>query len=175
MNFHQTLVYMCLVFYSAQGLTSVPKEVTLSGIVYTKVYENVIGNHKSSEYVKAGETLNNWTSKVAIHFFMDESDPVKYAQDKFGNSSKIELVANDKNNILQTFDTMNTQGEQGDPIIFQQNIWRYQKLNYGKGIIAVEYTVSKIISNQTPPGTIEGIGQTVQDEIKALPIERYEF
>lgn len=175
MNFYQSNICISLLLYSALNLASVPNEITLSGVVYKKADENVMGNHKSSEYRKEGETLNNWTSKVAIHLFMDSNDPVKFAQEKFGESSKIELIGNDKNNILQLFDTMNTQGVQGDPVIFQQNAWRYQKLNFGKGIMAVEYTDSKIVPNQASPNVTKGISQSLQDDIKALPVETYDF
>jgi hypothetical protein len=175
MNFYQSITCISLLLYSALNIAAVPNELTLGGYVYKKADENIMGNHKSSEYIKAGETLNNWTSKVAIHLFMDSNDPVKLAQEKFGSSSKIELIGNDKNNILQLFDTMNTQGMQGDPVIFQQNVWRYQKLNYGKGIMAVEYTTSKLVPNQTTPTVTKEISQSLQNDIKALPVERYEY
>lgn len=175
MNLQQSLSCISLLLYSTLCIASVPNEITLSGIVYKKVDENVMGDHKSSEYRQSGETLNNWTSKVAIHLFMDANDPVKLAQEKFGASSKVELIGNDKNDILQFFDTMNTQGTQGDPVIFQQNVWRYQKLNYDKGIMAVEYTTSKLVPNQTTPTDTKEISQSLQDAIKALPIERYEY
>lgn len=175
MNLLRSMAFISILSYSVLSVASVPNEISLSGVVYKKVDENIMGNHKSTEYRKAGETLNNWTSKVAIHLFMDANDPEKLAQEKFGSSSKVELIDNDKNDILQFFDTMNTQGVQGDPVIFQQNLWRYQKLNYGKGIMAVEYTTSKLVPNQTTPTDTKEISQSIQNDVKALPIERYEY
>lgn len=175
MNLYKYLALLLVLVFHSLCLASVPSTITLGDVVYNKVQENVFGDHKSSEYIQKGETLNQWTSKVAVHSFVDKNDPLQFAQEKFGTNTKIEMIDGEKNNILQTFDTMNSIGDQGSPTVFQQNIWRYKQLNLGKGIIAIEYTTSKIIPNQTTPQATQGISSNIQDEIKSLPIEKYEF
>ncbi len=171
----KSALFLCLFIYSCFCVASVPNEITLGGITYTKVDQNVIGNHKSCTYLKKDETLTNWSSMVAIHYFMNENNPTQFVQNKYGATSKIIPIDGDKNNILQIFDTMNPLGKVGDPIIFQQNIWRYQKLNFGKGMMSVVYTTSKIVPNQTTPEATQGVSQNIQDEIKALPLDSYSF
>jgi hypothetical protein len=165
----------CLCLFSIICIASVPESMTLGGIVYIKADENIMGNHKSSEYIPTGQTMSNWTSMVAIHYFMFEKDPIQFAQHKFGDDAKIENIDGDKNNILQFFNTMNPVGGVGDPIILQQNVWRYQQLNFDKGIIAIEYATRKTIPNQTAPQGMAQVSQQLQDEIKALPIDQYSF
>jgi hypothetical protein len=164
-----------LSLYAILAIASVPSTLTLNGIVYHKAQENVMGNDKTSQYIPQGETLSNWSSKVTLHFFMFEKDPQKLAQQQFGGNALIEPINGDQNNILQTFDTMNSVGKTGDPIIFQQNLWRYQKLSFDKGIMAVEYSQTKMIANQAAPEATQAIPQSVQEGIKNLPIESYSF
>lgn len=164
-----------MLFYPAASIAEVPETITLGGIIYTKADENIMGNHKSSTYIQKSETLTNWNSMVAIHYYMNERDPIKFAENKFGATVKIEPIAGNNNNILQWFDTMNSIGKQGDPVIFQQNLWRYTKLNYDKGIMAIEFAQRKMLSNQAVPNTTEGISAEIQKQIEALPLDTYSY
>lgn len=161
--------------FVTSSFASVPNEITLGNIAYYKIDQNDFGNEKSAQFVPKGETLSNWTSKVAIYSFMNEKDPVQFAKQKSGASSQIEFIDDDKNNILQFFNTMNPVGDVGDPITFQQNVWRYQKLNFDKGINAVEYSARSMLPNQSAPQATSGISQQIQMDIKSLPLESYAF
>lgn len=175
MSMYKNGLFTALLCHTLLGIAAVPNEITLKDKTYNKADENVMGNHKYSVYLQNGETQSNWTSRVAVHYFMDEKDPTQFAQMQFSDAAKIEMINGDKKNILQFFDTMNPVGKIGDPITFQQNVWRYQLLNYGKGIISVEYSQRKILPNQSSPEATQQIDKGIQDDIKSLPIERYEF
>ncbi|MCS5710683.1 hypothetical protein [Candidatus Berkiella aquae] len=175
MSGYKKLFFIGLLCHTLVTLAGVPSEITLEGKIYQKVDENVMGNHKYSVYIQNGETQSNWTSRVAVHYFMDEKDPTQFAQTQFSDAAKIEMINGDKKNILQFFDTMNPVGKIGDPITFQQNVWRYQLLNYDKGIMSVEYSQRKMLPNQSSPAATQQIDKGIQDDIKSLPIERYSF
>mgnify|MGYP006973167014 CR=1 FL=1 len=166
---------LSLFFHSLVAMAKVPESITLGGVIYSKADENIMGNHKSSTYLQKNETLSNWNSMVAIHYYINERDPMKFAQDKFGGSSKIELIDGNKNNILQWFDTMNSIGNAGDPVTFQQNLWRYVKLNYDKGIMAIEFSQRKMIANQSIPSTTDPISSEIQNDIISLPLDTYGY
>lgn len=161
--------------FITSSFASIPNEITLGNIVYYKIEQNDIGNEKSAQYTQKSETLSNWTSKVAIYCFINERDPVQFAKQQYGSSSQIEFINDSKNNILVSFNTMNPVGEVGDPVTFQQNVWRYQKLHFDKGVNAVEYSARSMIPNQSSPKATTGISQQIQIDIKSLPLERYEF
>ncbi len=95
---------LSLFFHSLSAMAKVPESLTLGGVTYYKAAENIMGNHKNSTYIQKDETLSNWNSMVVIHYFINERDPIKFAQDKFGATSKIELIDDNKNNILQWFE-----------------------------------------------------------------------
>lgn len=171
----EKILLLCLLFYPVVSIAKVPETITLGGIIYIKAAENVMGNHKNSTYLPKSETLTNWNSMVAIHYFVNEHDPVKFAQNKFGTTTKIEFIDGNQNNILQWFDTMNAIGNQGDPVTFQQNLWRYTKLNYDKGIMAIEFSQRKMIANQATPQATEGIGAEIKNEIESLPLASYSY
>lgn len=166
------ILLICPIYPSLAG---VPNEVTINGIEYFKADENVMGNHKSSEYIQKGETLSNWTSKFAIHYYMDEKNPVQFAKETSGNEANIELIDGNKNNVMQTFDTLVPVNDVGGPYIFQQNLWRFEKLNFDKGIISIEYATRKSVPSQSAPQALQGIDPKIQTDMKSMEIERFEF
>ncbi|MGE3318562.1 MAG: hypothetical protein AB7I18_04635 [Candidatus Berkiella sp.] len=164
-----------IMFPILKCFASVPNEVTLDGIAYFKADQNDMGNHKSAEYLQKGETLSNWTSKFAIHYYMNEKNPVEFAKGKSGDASNIVLIDDNKNNIIQTFDTIVPVNDVGGPYIFQQNVWRYEKLNFDKGIISIEYSTRKSVPSQTAPAALQGVDPKIQNDMKSMEIDRFEF
>lgn len=174
-NYKAIFLLFGLYSFAAISFASIPNELTLGNTVYLKTEQNDIGNEKSAQYVQKNETLSNWTSKVSIYYYMNENNPEQFVQQKYGTSSQIELINGDKNNILVFFNTMNPVGEVGDPITFVQNVWRFQKLNFDKGIMSVEYSTRKMLPNQSAPAATAGINPQIQMDMKSLPLDRYSF
>lgn len=168
------VIFIGLVLFSAVCLASVPKQIELGGTAFNQAFENVMGNHKTSQYIPKGETLNDWTSRVVVHQYITPDSPVEFAQKQFGQNANIELIDGEKNNILVKVETMNTV-DKGDVIIYEQSIWRYKQLSGGKGLIVVQYSTRVTVENHAGIGGVEKISQSVVSEVKSLPMERYQF
>lgn len=171
-----TLMGLTLLVISMVGSASMPSQMQLGGMNYSKVSQNVMGNHKSSVYITNGEPLNDWTSRVVIHQFITMDPPLEFAQKHSDQNSNIELIEGDKDNIIQKIDTMNTVNW-GDTVIYEQSVWRIMQLTGGKGLIAVQYSLRKVMPNNASVGAngLGSISPTIVNELKALPIERYQF
>jgi hypothetical protein len=167
---------VALFVMSVVASASVPSQVPLGGMVYSKASQNVMGNHKSSVYTTKAESENDWTSRVVIHQFITMDPPLDFAQKHSGQNSNIELIEGDKDNIIQKIDTMNTVNW-GNTVIYEQSVWRIKQLSGGKGLIAVQYSLRKVMPNNAPTGDygLGSISQTVINELKTLPIESYQF
>lgn len=152
-----------------------PNSLSLNGTMYYKAQENVMGSEKSAIYLPKDQTLSNWDSMAALWFFMFAEEPVKLAQNKFGAESKTVEIENDPQNILVYFDSYNSIGEAGDPVTFQQNVWRLQQLNYNKGVMALEYSQRKLLPNQSSPVNTQPIDMNIVSSITALPLKNIHF
>lgn len=169
------VLFSSLFLLSSICIASVPNEITLGDITYFKADENVMGNHKSAEYIQKGETKTNWTSKFAIHYYVNERDPVQFAKNLNGSNANIVDIDGNKNNIMQMFDTMIPVDNSGGPIIFQQNAWRFEKLNYDKGIVAIEYAKVQGVASQAKPQDLQSINTKILNEMKTMQINQFEF
>lgn len=168
------LVLLC-VFLSAQSHASLPESLDLNGTMYYKAAEDAFGNEKSANYLPKDQTLSNWDSMATIWHYLSSDEPLKLAENKFGLETTTELIGGDSNNILVYFNSYNSIGKAGDPVTFQQNVWRLQKLNYNKGIIALAYAQRKLLPNQTSPNQSNPIDSGIVSSISALPLQRYSF
>lgn len=169
-----TTISICFSMMSTPLLAALPKTITLGGVVYGQVSMESMGNNKISQYLSGDETLNNWTSMVAIHQFVGETNTLQFAQ-KHGVNASLDLIEGDENNVLQMFNTMNTPNK-GDTITLQQNVWRYQGFSLGRGIMAISYSTRMMMYGGSSFGnSIEPINPVIIDEIKRMPLDIYQF
>lgn len=176
--YRNTLTLMGLVLFvmSVVASASVPSQVPLGGMMYSKASQNVMGNHKSSVYTTNAGSENDWISRVIIHQFITMDPPLEFAKKYSGQNSNIELIDGDKDNIILKIDTMNTVNW-GNTVIYEQSVWRIKQLSSGKGLIAVQYSLRKVVPNNATVGGngLGSIPQTVINELKSLPLENYQF
>jgi len=155
------------------GHASLPESILLDGEKYLKAKQNDMGNHKYAEYILPDESLNDWSKKLAIHQFLTNEAPKTFADNRFSPST-VTLIDGDPNQVLQTYDTMNTV-YYGDVAIYMQNVWRYKKYSMGKGIMAIEYAQRNVMADGATEPSIQPISHGTIDAVLSLPIDRYQF
>ncbi len=162
------LIGFCFLIFTAIALTNYTnaEEIHFNNNIYTLKYStfSVINKGYENEYFLNNQNKTNWIKMIGIYYYPDESNPLKFAD------NKCKEVENDETNVLLKFIenkkadkaalSFLQYGNNKNKNFFEYNIYKYEK-HPDKGMMVLRYADRYFFDNNNE---ITEIGNNIKKE-----------
>lgn len=135
------------------------EDIHFDGEKYTLKYSDIIPSTTGygNEYLKSNENFSNWTKKIAVYYYPNETSPIKFVEnfdktiENTENSILLKMIANKKDD--KSIISFLVNGCENAKKYFEYDVYKFEK-QATKGMVAVKYSEKYFFTNEAEINTI---------------------